>query len=60
MARKYIVKKTFINMLTASMLRLNSQTNKEKIDKTNKNKEKIEFNIFNLTQFKKQFYLYKK
>ncbi|MBW3057984.1 MAG: hypothetical protein CXB60_10120 [Spiroplasma poulsonii] len=52
---KIYCKETFINMLTASMLRLNSQTNKEKIDKTNKNKEKIEFNIFNLTQFKKQF-----
>ncbi len=52
---KIYCKETFINMLTASMLRLNSQTNKEKIDKTNKNKEKIEFNIFNLTQSKKQF-----
>ncbi|UZQ31010.1 MAG: hypothetical protein OHM57_05220 [Spiroplasma phoeniceum] len=37
------------------MLRLNSKTNEEKIDKTSKNKEKIEFNIFNLNQFQNQF-----
>ncbi|KAF0851798.1 Mbov_0401 family ICE element transposase-like protein [Spiroplasma poulsonii] len=52
---KIYCKETFINMLIASMLRLNSKTNEEKIDKTNKNKEKIEFNIFNLNQSKKQF-----
>lgn len=52
---KIYCKETFINMLIASMLRLNSKTNEEKIDKTRKNKEKIEFNIFNLNQFKKQF-----
>lgn len=52
---KIYCKETFINMLIASMLRLNSKTNEEKIDKTNKNKEKIEFNIFNLNQSKNQF-----
>ncbi|WP_419335311.1 Mbov_0401 family ICE element transposase-like protein [Spiroplasma endosymbiont of Sarcophaga variegata] len=52
---KIYCKETFINMLIASMLRLNSKTNEEKINKTNKNKEKIEFNIFNLNQSKKQF-----
>jgi hypothetical protein len=52
---KIYCKETFINMLIASMLRLNSKTNEEKIDKTRKNKEKIEFNIFNLNQSKKQF-----
>ncbi|WFG97750.1 hypothetical protein M1770_06735 [Spiroplasma citri] len=42
-------------MLIASMLRLNNQINDEKVDKTNKNKEKIEFNIFNFNQFQNQF-----
>ncbi len=43
-------------MLIASMLRLNNQINDEKVDKTNKNnKEKIEFNIFNLNQSQNQF-----
>lgn len=43
-------------MLIASMLRLNNQINDEKVDKTNKNnKEKIEFNIFNLNQSQIQF-----
>ncbi|WP_374696269.1 hypothetical protein [Spiroplasma endosymbiont of Polydrusus formosus] len=38
------------------MLRLNNQINDEKVDKTNKNnKEKIEFNIFNLNQSQNQF-----
>ncbi|WP_338990066.1 hypothetical protein [Spiroplasma endosymbiont of Seladonia tumulorum] len=38
------------------MSRLNNQINDEKVDKTNKNnKEKIEFNIFNLNQFQNQF-----
>ena len=52
---KIYCKETFINMLIVSMLRLNSKTSEEKIDKTNKNKEKIEFNIFNLNQFQNQF-----
>lgn len=52
---KIYCKETFINMLIASMLRLNSQTNEEKIDKISKNKEKIEFNIFNLNQSQNQF-----
>ncbi len=53
---KIYCKETFINMLIASMLRLNNQINDEKVDKTNKNnKEKIEFNIFNLNQFQNQF-----
>ncbi len=52
---KIYCKETFINMLIASMLRLNSQTNEEKIDKTSKNKEKIEFNIFNLNQSQNKF-----
>lgn len=52
---KIYCKETFINMLIASMLRLNNQINDEKIDKTNKNKEKIEFNIFNLNQSQNQF-----
>ncbi len=43
-------------MLIAFMSRLNNQINDEKVDKTNKNnKEKIEFNIFNLNQFQNQF-----
>ncbi len=42
-------------MLIASMLILNNQINDEKVDKTNKNKEKIEFNIFNLNQSQNQF-----
>ncbi|RUO86197.1 hypothetical protein, partial [Spiroplasma endosymbiont of Megaselia nigra] len=42
---KIYCKETFMNMLIASMLRLNSKTNEEK----------IEFNIFNLNQSKKQF-----
>ncbi|WP_348736995.1 hypothetical protein [Spiroplasma endosymbiont of Ammophila pubescens] len=37
------------------MLILNNQINDEKVDKTNKNKEKIEFNIFNLNQSQNQF-----
>ncbi|UZQ33026.1 MAG: hypothetical protein OHM56_03495 [Spiroplasma phoeniceum] len=52
---KIYCKETFINMLTASMLRLNNEINDEKVDKTNKNKEKIEFNIFNLNQSQNQF-----
>lgn len=52
---KIYCKETFINMLIASMLRLNNQINDEKVDKTNKNKEKIEFNIFNLNQSQNQF-----
>ncbi len=52
---KIYCKEIFINILISSMLRLNSKTNEEKIDKTNKNKEKIEFNIFNLNQSKNQF-----
>ncbi|UNF62323.1 hypothetical protein [Spiroplasma poulsonii] len=58
---KIYCKETFINMLVASMLRLNNQINDEKVDKTNKsNKRKIEFNIYNLNQSKKQFLFYKK
>ncbi len=52
---KIYCKKTFINMLITSILRLNSKTNEEKIDKNNKNKEKIKFNIFNLNQSQNQF-----
>ncbi|WP_348736864.1 Mbov_0401 family ICE element transposase-like protein [Spiroplasma endosymbiont of Ammophila pubescens] len=52
---KIYCKETFINMLISSMLRLNNQINDEKVDKTNKNKEKIEFNIFNLNQSQNQF-----
>ncbi len=40
-------------MLIASMLRLNNQINDEKVNKNNK--EKNEFNIFNLNQSKNQF-----
>ncbi|MBW3058989.1 MAG: hypothetical protein CXB60_08060 [Spiroplasma poulsonii] len=50
---KIYCKETFINMLIGSMLRLNNQINDEKVDKNNK--EKIEFNIFNLNQFQNQF-----
>ena len=50
---KIYCKETFINMLIASMLRLNNEINDKKVDKTNK--EKIEFNIFNLNQFQNQF-----
>nr|CAK99885.1 hypothetical protein n-terminal truncated [Spiroplasma citri] len=49
---KIYCKETFNNMLIASMLRLNSRINEVKI---NKNKEKIEFNIFKLNQSQKQF-----
>ncbi|WP_272951874.1 hypothetical protein [Spiroplasma citri] len=39
-------------MLIASMLRLNSRINEVKI---NKNKEKVEFNIFKINQSQNQF-----
>lgn len=52
---KIYCKETFINMLIGSMLRLNNQINDDKVDKTNKNKGKIKFNIFNLNQSQNQF-----
>ncbi|WFH00699.1 hypothetical protein M1771_01970 [Spiroplasma citri] len=49
---KIYCKETFNNMLIASMLRLNSRINEVKI---NKNKEKVEFNIFKINQSQNQF-----
>ncbi|ALA97070.1 hypothetical protein SKUN_00146 [Spiroplasma kunkelii CR2-3x] len=52
---KIYCKEIFNNMLISSMLRLNSRINEVKIEKTNKIKEKIKFNIFNLNQRQNQF-----
>ncbi|WFG98440.1 hypothetical protein M1770_00260 [Spiroplasma citri] len=53
---KIYCKETFINMLIASMLRLNNQINDEKVDKTNK---KLNLIYLILINFKINFYLYK-